>query len=216
MFENCSEIRGYFSDYIDDRCERETLRSIRFHLTHCSRCREELELCRTVQADLRALPVQHVPPDVSLQMRVTLSQHLHRNFLDRMVIYLDNAIKPLMLPASAGVLTAVICFGMIMGAEVIPVVSIPGEPQEISTPPRVRALAPINLSTEEQAVVIMTHVDDVGRVTYYQVLSGQQSPALMEQLDRMMSSSYFKPATMYGKPTDGQVVLSLRRITVRG
>jgi len=80
----------------------------------------------------------------------------------------------------------------------------------------VRALGPINLSTDEQAVVLMGHVDDVGHVTYYQVLSGQQSPALMHRLDLMMYSSYFKPATMYGKPTDGQVVLSLRRITVRG
>ncbi len=216
MFENCIQIRSHFSDYVDGLCDRETLRSIRFHLTHCPRCSEELDLCRTLHEDLRALPVQHVPPEVSLRMRVTLSQHIHCNLLGRMVVYLENAIRPLMLPASAGVLTAIICFGLIMGSQVIPVASIPDEPPEISTPPRIRALAPIILLTDEQAVVLMTHVDDVGRVTYYQVLSGQRSPALMQRLDRMMYSSYFKPATMYGKPTDGQVVLSLRRITVRG
>ena len=216
MFENCMEIRSHFSDYADGLCDREILRSIRFHLSHCVSCREELELCSTLRADLRALPAQHVPAEVSLRMRVTLSRHLHRNLLGRLAVYLENAVKPLMLPASAGVLTAIICFGLIMGSEAFPVASVPDIPQAVSTPPRVRALGPIYLSPNEQAVVLMGHVDDVGHVTYYQVLSGQQSPALMQRLDRMMYSSYFKPATMYGKPTDGQVVLSLRRITVRG
>ena len=216
MFENCIEIRNHFSDYADGLCGREVLRSIRFHLTHCARCREELDLRSTIQTDLRALPLQHVMPEVSLKMRVTLSQYLHRNLWGRLAVYLENAIKPLMLPASAGVLTAIICFGLILGSEAVPMASIPDMPQAVSTPPRVRALGPINLSTDEQTVVLMTHVDEVGHVTYYQVLSGQQSPALMQRLDRMMYSSYFKPATLYGKPTDGQVVLSLRRITVRG
>ncbi|MHB8656134.1 MAG: anti-sigma factor family protein [Terriglobia bacterium] len=210
------EIRSHFSDYGDGLCDREILRSIRFHLAHCASCREELELCSTLRADLRALPVQHVPAEVSLRMRVTLSRHFHRNLLGRLAVYLENAVKPLMLPASAGVLTAIVCFGLIMGSEAFPVASGPDMPQAVSTPPRVRALGPIYLSPDEQAVVLMGHVDDVGHVTYYQVLSGQQSPALMHRLDRMMYSSYFKPATMYGKPTDGQVVLSLRRITVRG
>jgi hypothetical protein len=215
MFENCVQIRSHFSDYVDGLCDRETLRSIRFHLMHCARCTRELELARTIQSDLRALPGQQVPAQVSLQLRVTLSQHLHRNLLGRMMVYLENAIRPLMFPASAGILTAIICFGLIMGSQVIPA-NIPEVPPEISTPPQVRALAPIYLTSDEQTIVLMTHVDDVGRVTYYQVLSGEQSPALMQRLDRMMYASYFKPATMYGKPTDGQVVLSLRRITVRG
>jgi hypothetical protein len=38
----------------------------------------------------------------------------------------------------------------------------------------------------------------------------------MQRLDRMIYFSVYKPATMFGKPTDGEVVLSLRRITVRG
>ncbi len=214
MFENCVQIRSHFSDYVDGRCDRATLRDIRFHLTHCAKCAEELEVCRTLRADLRALPIQRVSPELALRLRVTLSQHLHRNFFGRLGVYLENAIRPLMLPASAGVLTAVICFGLIMGAQVIPA-NIPEAPQEISTQPRVRALPPINLPGDEQ-VVVMTHVDDIGRVVSYQVLSGQSSPALMQRLDRMLYSSYFKPATLYGRPTDGQVVLSLRRITVRG
>jgi len=215
MFENCIEIRNHFSDYADGLCKREVLRSIRFHLAHCQSCQKELELQGSIREDLRSLPANHVPPEVSLRMRVMVSQHLHRNLLGHVAMFLENAIKPLMLPASAGVLTAIICFGLIMGSQVIPA-NMAGDGQEIATPPRVRALAPINLLTDEQAVVVVTHVDAEGRVSYYQVLSGQQSPVLMQRLNQMMNSSYFKPATIYGKPTDGQVILSLRRITVRG
>jgi len=216
MFENCVEIRSHFSEYLDGLSDRETLRSIRYHLNHCASCSAELDLRRTLQADLRSLPVERVSPEVALRLRVALSQYLHRNLVGRFVVFVENAIKPLMFPASAGVLTAVICFGLIMGSSVVPVAETPVEPVRPSTPPRVRTLGPINLSADEQSVVLMTHVDDMGRVTYYQVLSGPDSPALMQRLDRMMYSSYFQPAKMYGKPTDGQVVLSLRRITVRG
>jgi hypothetical protein len=216
MFENCIEIRSHFSDYLDGQCDREILRSIRFHLAGCSKCGSELELRRTLRTDLRALHSHDVPSQAALQLRVTMSQYLHRNLLSRLKVKLENAIKPLMLPASAGVLTAIICFGLILGSPVVPVANTSDGPLETSTPPRIRALAPMNFTTDDQGLVLMTHVDSVGRVTYYQVLSGQDSPALMQRLDRMMYSSYFRPATMFGKPTDGQVVLSLRRITVRG
>ena len=42
MFECCVEIRGSFSQYLDGECDRETRRSVQFHLNHCVSCREEL------------------------------------------------------------------------------------------------------------------------------------------------------------------------------
>jgi len=219
MFENCVEIRKHFSDYLDGECDRETRRSVRYHLNYCVSCRAELDLRRTIQADLRALPMAHVPPQVSLGLRVALSQHMHRNLLGRAALFLENAIKPLMIPASAGVLMAILSFVLIMSSSDLPLANtaaIPPAPVSVSTPPRVRAFGPLSFPEDEEPLVLVTHVDDMGRVTYYQVLSGQESPALTHRLDQMMYSTYFQPAKMYGKPTDGDVVLSLRRITVRG
>ncbi len=216
MFESCLEIRSYFSDYLDGVCARETLRSIQYHLSYCASCRDDLEHRGAVQADLRGLPRRRVPPELALRLRVRLSQQIHRNLLVRLLVRLENLLEPLILPASAGVLTAIICFGLIMGSQVVPVANTPDVPLRISTPPRVLELAPMNFNAEDQAVVLVTHIDAGGRVTNYKVLSGQHSPELMYRLDRMMYFSLFHPATMFGKPTDGQVVLSLRRITVRG
>jgi len=216
MFETCVEIRSHFSDYLDGRCEPEALRSIRFHLTYCGCCQEELDRCQAVQADLRALPRLRVPPEVALGLRVRLSQRLHKNILGALWVRFENALQPLLIPASGGVLTAIICFGLIMGSLVIPVTNIPDVPLPLTTPPRLEQFPPINFNTGDKPVVIVTRIDAGGRVIDYRVLSGQNSPELIHSLDRMMYFSIFQPATMFGKPTDGQVVLSLRRITVRG
>jgi len=65
-------------------------------------------------------------------------------------------------------------------------------------------------------VIVVVPVDAGGRAMGYRVLSGATSPELLRQLDRVIYFSNFQPATWYGQPTDGQFVLSLRRITVRG
>ncbi len=216
MFETCVEIRRHFSDYLDDGCERESLRSIRFHLNYCASCREELEQMQAIQAELQALPRRRVPPELALSMRVRISQRLHRNLLRQLWVRCENALQPLLIPASGGVLTAIIFFGLLMGWQVVPALNIPDVPLEIVTPPRVRELAPMNFNDGDQAVVVLTQIDAAGRVVGYKVLSGPITPELTRSLDRTIYFSLFAPATMFGRPTDGQVVLSLRRITVRG
>ena len=217
MFETCNEIRNEFSDYLDDRCERDSLRSIRYHLSNCEACRIELERAQLAQSDLRSLPQRRVAPDLALKLRIRLSHEMHRNLLGELWVRMENALQPLLLPASGGVLTFIICFGLFMGAWVTPVSNRSDVPVSLITPPRVRVLAPIDFNTgDESPVVVVTEVDADGRVARYHVISGQTSPELMERLDRVMYFSTFQPATMFGKPTDGQVVLSLRRITVRG
>jgi hypothetical protein len=217
MFESCVEIRNHFSDYLDDLCEADARKSIRFHLSYCEVCREELEQWQELQADLRALPRRQVPADLALRLRVRISQQSHQNPLRGFWIHLENLLKPLLIPATGGVLTAVICFCLFMGARVVPVSNVPDVPlQQLITPPRVSALAPMDFSTGDNALVLVTQIDSSGRAKGYRVLSGQNSPELMQHLDRMIYFSIFQPATTFGKPTDGEVVLSLRRITVRG
>ena len=216
MFESCMEIRNQFSDYLDDRCEHEERRSIRFHLNYCVSCQEDLENMQAVQAELRGLPHRHVPRELSLRMRVCLSQRTHRQLLSGWRVRFENALRPFLLPASGGVLTAVIFFGLIMGTSFVPATTMPDVPLSLVTPPRLRELAPINLGNGDQDLLLVTQVDAAGRVMSYRVLSGQVSPQFAHKLDLLIYFSTFDPATTFGKPTGGQVVLSLRRITVRG
>jgi hypothetical protein len=216
MFEGCVEIRNHFSDYVDGVCAPETMKSIRFHLAYCHACREELEGWQSLQASLRALPRRRVPSDLALRLRVRMSHQLHSNPLTQLWVRLENALKPLLIPATGGILTAVICFCLIMGSQVAPVTNLPDVPLTIVTPPRVRELAPMDFNTGDNPPLLVLRINAEGRVKSYRVLSGQYSPEVMQHLDRMIYFSVFQPATNFGKPTDGEVVLSLRRITVRG
>ena len=149
-------------------------------------------------------------------MRVRVSQRVHENLLSRLWVHFENALKPLLIPATGGVLSALICFCLFMGSQVVPVSDDPDVTVQWATPASVQLLAPMDFSTDDNTVVVLTQINAVGRPKGYQVLSGQGSPELMQRLDRMVYFSTFRPATMFGRPTDGQVVLSLRRITVRG
>ena len=124
--------------------------------------------------------------------------------------------RPVFIPAVAGMLVAVVCIGLVLGEGTPRSNDIPDVPLAIVTPPRVQEMAPLNFDTEGRPVVLVTYVNAHGEVTSYRVLSGPHSPQLMERLDRMLYFSVFQPATSFGVPTSGRVVLSFRRITVRG
>jgi hypothetical protein len=216
MFEGCVEIRNHYSDYLDGLCDSQVLKSIRFHLRYCGSCRQELEGWETMQGDLRGLSRCQVPPELALRLRVGVSQGLHERLLERLRVWMDNVLQPMLLPASGGVLAAIVFFCLIMGSLVVPVTSTPDVPLALVTPPRVRELAPFDFNNGDAPVVVVTRIDAGGRAMGYRVLSGESSPELIRQLDRVIYFSNFQPATWFGRPTDGQVVLSLRRITVRG
>lgn len=213
MFESCVEIRSYFSDFLDDLCTPERRKSIRYHLSFCDACREQLDQWQGVREELQALPRQQVSPELALRLRVKMSHQLHHRVLDDLRLRFENAFKPFLIPATGGILTAVICFGLMMGSQVAPVTPQRAAAQ-VSTPARVQELAPMDFSGGD--LVLVTQINAEGHAKAYRVLSGQDSPEVTQRLDRMLFFSSFRPATMYGKPTDGEVVLSLRRITVRG
>ena len=66
MFETCVEIRNHFSDYLDDLCTPEARKSIRYHLSFCDVCQEQLEQWQSIREELRALPRRQVPPELAL------------------------------------------------------------------------------------------------------------------------------------------------------
>jgi Putative zinc-finger len=216
IFESCSEIRGYFSDYMDGVCPAETIHSIRYHLAHCAPCSAELERYEALHSELHLLSRQKVSPELALRLRVQMSQELHRNLFQRFKVRLENLFRPVWFPSVAGALVALICIVLVLGAGTPQTSNIPDVPLELVTPPRVQVLAPMTFDTGAQALVLVTYVNAQGRVTSYRIISGQQSPRLMQRLDQMMYYSLFEPATSFGQPTSGQVVLSFRTITVRG
>jgi hypothetical protein len=216
MSETCVELRKHFPDFVDNSCVPEVRNSIRHHLALCTVCRSELERAELVSADLAGLPRKSVPAEADLRLRVLVSQELHRDAIRRMVIRVDNAFRALLLPASGGVAAALLMFTLMMGSFIIPVSHAPDVPVALSTPPRVRILAPLDFNPGSQPLVVVTEVGADGNAIGYRVISGAHTPDIMRHLDRLIYFSIFSPATRFGVPAKGRMVLSLREITVRG
>jgi hypothetical protein len=216
MFESCLEIRSHFSDYVDGLCSPETIRSVRYHLRYCGSCRRELDCAEALHSELRALPRCNVPVVPDLRLRVRMSQELNRNLLGRLAVRLENIFQGLLLPASGGLAVAIFCFFLFLRSEAVPINPRPDVPVSFITPPQVLTLAPLDFTAGDKSVVVVTDIDAAGQVTSYHVLSGRASPELMHDLDRVIYSSQFSPATTFGRPTDGRVILALKQITVRG
>lgn len=216
MFESCNEIREQFSDYVDGVSTQEALRSIRYHLRYCAACEEELEKAHLVRDCLRSMPRRQTPPEVDLGLRVRISQELNRNLLSRLLVRLDNTFRGLLLPATGGLAVAIFCFCLIMGSEMAPASNTPDVPLSFITPARVVSLAPFNFTSGDKPVMVETYIGADGQVLSYKILSGPHSPQVMRDLDRMIYFSRYTPATSFGSPTEGEVVFSLRQVTIRG
>jgi hypothetical protein len=212
MFESCLEIRRLFSEYVDDVCADETRHSIRYHLRECPGCERELERYQLLCSDLRALPAPRMPASVELMLNVALSRARHSHVLSNLGVHLQNVLRPLLLPASGAVLAGFLCLGLTLSWLVPPV---PQPDTARATRAAVESLEPVDFDTGRDGLWLVTHVNADGRVVDYEVMGGEQSPQLKSELDRVMYFSVFRPATRWGRPTDGQLVLSLRRVTVR-
>ncbi|MCL5005289.1 MAG: anti-sigma factor [Acidobacteria bacterium] len=216
IFESCAEIRSYFSDYLDGACETREVHAIRYHLANCMACSRDLERYRSLRMELHGLARRQVSSDLALRLRVQVSHELHRNVTQRFMTRLQNMFRPVLLPSIAGLLVALACIGLVLGANAPRSSNIPDVPLQIVTPPRIRELAPMDFDMGSRPLLLETYVNARGEVTSYKVLSGPHSPKLMKHLDRMMYFSLFCPATAFGVPTNGHLLLSFRQITVRG
>jgi hypothetical protein len=213
MFESCLQIRGTFSEYVDGACSRQAVLSIRYHLRHCGACAKEFERYELMRSDLRGLQRPKPSPLTELRLDIAVSQARNSNVLESLRVRFENVLQPLLLPATGAVLAGLICLGVTLECLIVPPARV--DASMIATPARIETLAPLDFNTGTDGVVLVTHVNADGQAVEYHILSGTPSPELKPQLDRVMYFSLFRPATRLGQPTDGQVVLSLRRITVR-
>jgi hypothetical protein len=77
-------------------------------------------------------------------------------------------------------------------------------------------VAPVGIDNDE--TVVELYVDEKGQAMDYSVQRGKISPELQADLTKMMFFSRFTPATWFGQPTNGKVLVSFRRVhyVVRG
>jgi hypothetical protein len=166
---------------------------------------------------------RQAPPDLALRIKVAISNQRQMSFKRRVqgfAVRLENACNAFMLPATAGLVTALVFFGLFVGFFVQPpsVSAANDIPTSLYTPPRLlsSSLYGNDLGSIDAPVVIEAFVNAQGRVEDYRIVSGEESPELRKQLDRSLLFAVFEPATAFGQPAPGRVVISFTNVDVRG
>jgi hypothetical protein len=74
---------------------------------------------------------------------------------------------------------------------------------------------PIN-TQRDMPIVVDAMVDSSGRVYGYTILEGPKDAGVNVRIENNLLSSVFKPATVFGVPVRGHVVMTYTGVSVRG
>ena len=237
--DRCSDVQDLFSGYLDGTISGQEMQQISRHLegrdypadggmvSGCESCAGEFAAWRMTQSAVSGLGPAKAPADLALKLRLAISHESARRnsrLLDRLSLAWDNAVRPLLVQVSAGVAGSVALVGSIvflLGVVAAPpqAVLANDEPLGVVTSPHYlySTVSPSSIVTEhETAIVVEASVDDTGRVYDYSIVSGPEDDAVRLQVADQLLGSVFKPASVFGVPVRGRVVVTFAGISVRG
>ena len=214
---DCNQAKSLFSTYLDGAVSGHKMRDISAHLEKCGSCHTSYISLQRTQALLSSLGSRKAPSDLRLRLKLAIQRERSRGpayTLRNLGLRLEHAINSFMLPATAGLVTAVIMFGVLIGFFALPEIAN-DVPTSLYTPPRLAA-GPYAIEGLESPVLIEASVDATGRVEDYRILSGHDSDSLRVKIDSALIFTTFEPARAFGAPASGRVVLAFATVSVKG
>lgn len=239
---NCDAVRKKLAGYLDGALSGPSVAAERTligeHLNGCGVCREELQRFRKMAVLLSRVPQAVPPSDLAIRIKVAAAQarpaqtwasRFHR-FKDRAELILDHVFRPLTVPATGGVFSAVVVFALVLQLMVpgITVQAVPNDvPLNILRPAELLSLSeyPQSWTSEQherelslpQGLQVYVTVDARGQMMDYEILSGPASPELRHQLDQILLFSRFSPMKSFGRAiSGGHVILNFNAVRVNG
>jgi len=234
----CANVRASFSDYLDGAVSGQEMQAIARHLegagaasdpaVHgCRECASEFAAWRKTHRAVSALRPAKAPADLALRLRLAISHENARRssrLLGRLSLAWENAVRPMLVQVSAGVAGSVVLVGsiaLLMGVVAAPpqAVLANDEPLDVVTAPHYlySTVSPGSIVTDhETAIVVEASVDNTGRVYDYSIVSGPENDAVRLQVADQLLGSVFQPASVFGVPVKGRVVVTFAGVSVRG
>jgi hypothetical protein len=220
----CVEAKSMFSPYLDGAVTGTEMQSLTQHLNGCAHCQREYVALRQTQRLLTKVGRRKAPDDLSLKLRLAISREVaqsRRPYFNDLRIRVENAIHGFMVPVAAGLVTAVVIFGFLMGFLALPLQADNSDvPLMLNTAPQLQqsAFGTALDSIADDSLVIEAYVDSNGRVQDYRVLSSPQDAKDLSPQVKIMLTEFttFRPATSMGRPTVGRAVLSFSMVRVKG
>jgi hypothetical protein len=238
----CTTIQSSFSAYLDGAVSGHEMQEISRHLhgseqsegsedsaiqiAPCEVCSREFAAWRLTQDALAMLRPAKAPADLGLKLRLAISREQARRefrLRDRLALAWDNAVRPMLVQISGGVAGTVVLVGGIM---LLLGFVAPPQPVQANDEPLGAITAPHYLysivspqtiaASHDTAVIVEASIDSTGRVYDYDIVSGPQDEAVRTQVASQLIDSVFKPASVFGLPVRGHIVVTFAGISVHG
>jgi hypothetical protein len=231
---NCRDAQRHIPGYFDGAIEAGDHVGLREHLRSCGDCREELEQYRLLTSQLASLEAVPAPADLAVRIRINALERPSRwssvsRLWSRAVLASQNIVEPLAVPATGGILTALVVFALVVESLVMGIPMgkpVPNDqPLNLVQPAALEELAPFSVSSIMDAtdrgnsgsLMVEATLNAEGEVLFYRIVSGPHSTAVQQQIDEIMLFSRFRPELNFGRPTSGgHVFLSFDQVRVRG
>jgi hypothetical protein len=218
---SCKDAKPLLSPYLDGAVSGAQMHAIAQHLAACSECNTHYLLLRQTQSLVSGLGKKQAPPELALRLRLAISREAVRpSAWEGFKLRFEDGLRAFMVPATAGVLSAVLFFGLLIGFFALPPqlrASSNDVPTSLYTPPQLKS-SPFEFELGARGgVVVEAYVDANGRVQDYKILSDpDDAKDILPELNNMLIFTVFQPATSFGQPTPGRAILSFEKINVKG
>ena len=222
---NCAEVQSLFSCYLDGAVSGAEMHAVSAHMESCVACEQQYEALSRTQWLVAGLGRKPAPADLVVRLHVALAQARSESWRERMdalEMRWSYAIQGFMFPATAGLVSAILFFALLIGYIAIPqqveASSADETPLMLYTPPQLNSSPFITTVGDiDGSLVVETFVDAQGRVADYRIISAPNgTERLIPQLDNMLIFTTFRPAMNLGRPTASHVVLSFSGVNVKG
>jgi hypothetical protein len=228
----CREVQKSVSAYIDSRLSGAQSSLIAAHLSGCRDCGQYHQQMVSLRQQMRSLPPKAAPAHLTVRLRVLASHEKLRAVSRRswrtrfaaafgtLQLWRDNLMRPLALPFAGGLASTIVLFGvMVPSFGMRPVVDVQQDvPIGVFTSATIKATSPFIGSNGDEVVVELT-IDSQGRMVDYAFRQGAVDEALKRRIENTLLFTEFNPATAFGQPTSGRVLLFFRKtddVDVRG
>lgn len=237
----CGKVRELLPGYLDGALPEEYGRfsrgSIHAHLSSCGGCREELSRYQKLQQLLGRTERVDPPAELATQIRMAHARTREnanartwfRRLKDRADLVRSNVLAPLAVPASGGLVAAMLVFVVVLqfyrGAAPLQLMNGMSDdlPSTLLEPARLETLANFSVSglgesgTHAGVMLVEATVGVDGDVLSYRILAGPDTKDIRRKLDNILIFSHFSPQKSFGRPIPGgRVLLSFDNVDVQG
>lgn len=222
--EICLVVRESFSPYLDGAVSGVEMASLEGHLQSCAACNREFAEWRSVQMALGELGPARAPERLQARLRSAIATErelgTHLSFSERVVRMWHAGLGEASTRFAGGLTAAIILLGGAgqFLASNTPVLANDDNMAHLIAPRYLYSQVPPRpLETgHDVPVLVQVKVDERGRVYDYTIVAGPADERVRTRVEENLLASVFRPASVFGVPVSGEVIMTYSGISVRG